>query len=249
MFLVGILLQRNHPGTGQTVPPPGRTPNPWPSLAAVSRNGPTRGMSPFFQRRDPATQQFQFFRLGLDRLPQLPVLLFQHRRPILPVLTHAVPADNAGPSIAGFLRASELLRNVAAAYSNYDNLAGTSFKATRVKPILPATEPWPPSRGMLQAHNVLGSRDVAALVGASLLNLMDAVIREQGSLPPEQRRGALVVVDEMQTMPGVDYESMLSELGKFGASFILATQSLAKLDDLSPIMSDTILANVGQAAL
>ena len=31
------------------------------------------------------------------------------------------------------------------------------------------------------------------------------------------------MVDEMQSMPGVDYETMLSELGKFGASFILAT--------------------------
>ncbi|MDE2844978.1 MAG: hypothetical protein OXN21_16605, partial [Chloroflexota bacterium] len=49
--------------------------------------------------------------------------------------------------------------------------------------------------------------------------------------------------------PGVDYESMLSELGKFGASFILATQSLAKLDDLSPTMRDTILANVGCLAV
>ena len=88
-------------------------------------------------------------------------------------------------------------------------------------------------------------RDVAALVGASLLNLVDAVIREQGQLPLNKRRGALVVVDEMQSMPGVDYESMLSELGKFGASFILATQSLAKLDDLSRTMRDTLLANVG----
>ena len=92
-------------------------------------------------------------------------------------------------------------------------------------------------------------RDVAALVGASLLNLVDAVIREQGSLPIEKRRGALVVVDEMQSMPGVDYESMLSELGKFGASFVLATQSLAKLDDLSRTMRDTILANVGCLAV
>ena len=92
-------------------------------------------------------------------------------------------------------------------------------------------------------------RDVAALVGASLLNLVDAIIREQGSLPLSQRRGALVVVDEMQTMPGVDYESMLSELGKFGASFILATQSLAKLDDLSRTMRDTLLANVGCLAV
>ena len=92
-------------------------------------------------------------------------------------------------------------------------------------------------------------RDVAALVGASLLNLVDAVIREQGDLPFEQRRGALVVVDEMQSMPGVDYESMLSELGKFGASFVLATQSLAKLDDLSRTMRDTLLANVGCLAV
>ena len=83
-------------------------------------------------------------------------------------------------------------------------------------------------------------RDVAALVGASLLNLVDAVIREQGSLPLDQRRGALVVVD---------YESMLSELGKFGASFVLATQSLAKLDDLSHTMRDTLLANVGCLAV
>ncbi len=92
-------------------------------------------------------------------------------------------------------------------------------------------------------------RDVSALVGASLLNLTDAVIRDQGRLSPERRRGALVVVDEMQSMPGVDYESMLSELGKFGGSFILATQSLARLKELSPTMQDTLLANVGCLAV
>ena len=101
--------------------------------------------------------------------------------------------------------------------------------------------------GILLVSTAQGAvgRDVAALVGSSILNLVDGVIREQGSLPPEDRRGALVVVDEMQTMPGVDYESMLSELGKFGANFILATQSLAKLEDLSRTMRDTVLANVG----
>ena len=98
------------------------------------------------------------------------------------------------------------------------------------------------------AQGVVG-KDVAALVGASLLNLVDSVIREQGGIALRERRGALVVVDEMQSMPGVDYESMLSELGKFGASFILATQSLAKLDDLSRTMQDTLLANVGCLAV
>ena len=105
--------------------------------------------------------------------------------------------------------------------------------------------------GILLVSTAQGAvgRDVSALVGASLLNLVDSVIREQESLPLHQRRGALVVVDEMQSMPGVDYESMLSELGKYGASFILATQSLAKLEDLSPTMRDTILANVGCLAV
>ncbi|MYE47539.1 MAG: type IV secretion system DNA-binding domain-containing protein, partial [Chloroflexi bacterium] len=105
--------------------------------------------------------------------------------------------------------------------------------------------------GVLLVSTAQGAagKDVAALVGASILNLADAVIREQGELPQERRRGALVVVDEMQSMPGVDYESMLSELGKFGASLVLATQSLAKLDDLSPTMRDTLLANIGCLAV
>ena len=105
--------------------------------------------------------------------------------------------------------------------------------------------------GVLLVSTAQGTagRDVSALVGASLLNLVDSVTREQENLPLHRRRGALVVVDEMQSMPGVDYESMLSELGKYGASFILATQSLAKLDDLSRTMQDTILANVGCLAV
>ena len=57
--------------------------------------------------------------------------------------------------------------------------------------------------------------------GASLLSLLDAVIREQGSLPMEKRRGTLVVVDEIKSMLGVDYESMLSELDEFGGILLL----------------------------
>ena len=105
--------------------------------------------------------------------------------------------------------------------------------------------------GILLVSTAQGTvgRDVSALVGASLLNLVDAVIREQERLPQTQRRGALVVVDEMQTIPGVPFESMLSELGKYGARFVLATQSLRKLDDLSPTMRHTLLANVGCLAV
>ena len=105
--------------------------------------------------------------------------------------------------------------------------------------------------GILLVSTAQGTvgRDVAALVGASLLNLVDSTLREQERVPERQRRGALVVVDEMQTIPGVDFESMLSELGKYGASFALATQSLAKLDQISPTMRHTLLANVGCLAV
>ena len=105
--------------------------------------------------------------------------------------------------------------------------------------------------GVLLVSTAQGAvgRDVAALVGASVLNLVDSVIREQERLPQDKRRGALVVVDEMQTIPGVEFESMLSELGKYGAALLLATQSLAKLDALSPTMRDTLLANVGCLAV
>ena len=101
--------------------------------------------------------------------------------------------------------------------------------------------------GVLLASTAQGDvgPEVSALVGSSILNVVDSAIRAQGALPTELRRGVMVVVDEMQALPGVDYEGMLSELGKFGASFILATQSLAKLDDISPTMRGTLLSNVG----
>ena len=88
-------------------------------------------------------------------------------------------------------------------------------------------------------------RDVAALVGGTLLNLVDGVIRSQEALPAAERRRVMVVVDEMQAIPGADYEAMLSELGKFGASFVMATQSLTRLEDLSRTLRETIFSNIG----
>ena len=87
--------------------------------------------------------------------------------------------------------------------------------------------------------------DVAALVGAAMLNLVESVVRQQGDKVTSERGGVMVVVDEMQSIPGVRYEAMLSELGKFGGVLVLATQSLSKLDELSPTMRDTLLSNVG----
>ena len=60
-------------------------------------------------------------------------------------------------------RARELLRNAASAYKHYDNPAGASFRATKVRPALPVSEPLLPARGLLQSRNVLGVRELAAL--------------------------------------------------------------------------------------
>jgi hypothetical protein len=90
--------------------------------------------------------------------------------------------------------------------------------------------------------------DTAALVGAALINLVALAVAEQGVLPERERRPVTLLVDEMQAMPGADYESILSELAKYGANIVLSTQSLARLDALDQeqgrALRPTIFSNV-----
>ena len=72
----------------------------------------------------------------------------------------------------------------------------------------------------------------AALIGATLLNLVALVVAEQAALDPADRGRVILLVDEFHTMPGADYEAVLSELAKYGANLVLATQSLARLEAL-----------------
>jgi hypothetical protein len=44
-----------------------------------------------------------------------------------------------------------------------------------------------------------------------------------------ERSHISMLVDEFHTIPGADYESVLSELAKYGANLVLATQSLTRL--------------------
>jgi hypothetical protein len=74
--------------------------------------------------------------------------------------------------------------------------------------------------------------DVAALVGGTLINLVGLLVGEQAGLPENRRRPVTLLVDEFHTMPGADYEAILSELAKYGANLVLATQSLARLEAL-----------------
>ena len=92
------------------------------------------------------------------------------------------------------------------------------------------------------AKGVVGE-DTAALVGATLLNLVALAIGDQAALAP--RRGPVsLLIDEFHTMPGADYEALLSELAKYGAAVVLATQSLARLDALDPGSTRALRATV-----
>ena len=86
----------------------------------------------------------------------------------------------------------------------------------------------------------------AALLGATLLNLVELAVGAQALLPAAARRPVRILVDEFQTMPGADYEALLSESAKFGGSLALATQSLASLDarDVTRALRATVFANL-----
>ncbi|MCC6176181.1 MAG: TraM recognition domain-containing protein [Chloroflexi bacterium] len=74
--------------------------------------------------------------------------------------------------------------------------------------------------------------DTAALIGGTLINLVGLLVGEQARLSESGRRPVTLIVDEFHTMAGADYEAILSELAKYGASLVLATQSLARLEAL-----------------
>ncbi len=100
--------------------------------------------------------------------------------------------------------------------------------------------------GVLVVNSAVGllGEGGAALVGATVLNLLGLVVEEQVALPPAQRSRLVALVDESSTLGAADYPRMLSELGKYGASFVLVAQSLAKLDAIDDALRPTVFSNV-----
>jgi hypothetical protein len=100
--------------------------------------------------------------------------------------------------------------------------------------------------GVLVVNSSVGAlgEGGAALVGATLLNLVGLVVEEQVTLPPAARCRLVALVDESSTLGAADYGRMLSELTKYGASFVLVTQSLSKLDAIHRALRPTIFSNI-----
>ena len=94
--------------------------------------------------------------------------------------------------------------------------------------------------------------EVSALVGASVVKLVETIVSQQGKIVETdtvKRRKVCLIVDELQTLKGVNFQRMLSELGKFGGVMVMATQSLSRLDELGLTMRDSILANIAGLAV
>lgn len=86
--------------------------------------------------------------------------------------------------------------------------------------------------------------DVAALIGATLLGLLQAAMSEQAQLNLGERRHMYVLIDEFQTITGANVQSWLAELGKYGGSVALATQSLSYLDAVDRTLRPSVLSNI-----
>ena len=92
------------------------------------------------------------------------------------------------------------------------------------------------------AAGTVGS-ETAALIGSVTVALVDAALKEQQRTPPALRRSCLVVIDEFQNILGVNWESIFAETLKYGGSFLIATQSLVRLNEPGRNLGDVILDN------
>lgn len=93
------------------------------------------------------------------------------------------------------------------------------------------------------ASGEIGS-NLAALLGSVLIGLFQITLAEQARQRPDARHPFLVLIDEFQALAGINYQSMLAELRKYGGTFGLATQSLAYLDRFDRALRATVMANV-----
>ncbi len=85
---------------------------------------------------------------------------------------------------------------------------------------------------LLHTARGLVGESTAALIGGTIVNLLSLAVRERATWPKEQRTPVHLLIDEAHTLPSIDYEGILGELAKYGASLTLATQSLGRLANL-----------------
>jgi hypothetical protein len=94
------------------------------------------------------------------------------------------------------------------------------------------------------SRGVVGS-DVASLIGATMLGLIQMALEEQELQNRHAYHNLPIILDEFQMLLGTDYRTLV-ELQRYGATFFLATQSLDYLQRLDPVLVPTVITNVKQ---
>lgn len=85
-------------------------------------------------------------------------------------------------------------------------------------------------------------RDVAMLLGATLIGKFALAALSRSSLIPEDRRDFFLYIDEFPMFATASIDTILSEARKYGLALILAMQYLEQLD---PKLLGAVLGNVG----
>lgn len=94
------------------------------------------------------------------------------------------------------------------------------------------------------AQGTIGAQP-AALLGGTIVSLIDDAMRRQEELDRSERNRCLLICDEFQTVTGANWEGMLAEIRKYGGSLMLATQSLARLNNGERKLKEAVLGNAG----
>jgi len=86
--------------------------------------------------------------------------------------------------------------------------------------------------GVLLVNLASGQLDigVAETVGTLILNFLEGAFRELSTYSPGERPPCVVIVDESQRVP-FDWQALMGELLKYGAVFVLGTQSINQMEE------------------
>ena len=85
----------------------------------------------------------------------------------------------------------------------------------------------------------------AALLGGSIVSAVESSLRDRGLQSEHNAADCLMVCDEVATVPGPDWQLLLSEMRKYGCSLMLSARSLAGDGVHERALHAAVVRNVG----
>ena len=86
--------------------------------------------------------------------------------------------------------------------------------------------------------------EASSLLSSAVVTLVESALRDQGMVSRSKAPRCLLVCDELQSIPGPDWELLVSDLRRYGCSMILTSRSLAGEDPKTRRLRASLLGNV-----